>query len=132
MKLVDTNVILRFLVKDNEEMLESTRRLFARVVDKQEKLEVKLCVLFEVVYVLGGYYGRPRAEICAVLTVFLQPRGIYIRKKNVALLALQLYAETSFDFVDCYLAAELKLGNIKEIYTFDGDLKKMGVTAISP
>jgi len=34
-------------------------------------------------------------------------------------LTLQLFAEKSFDFVDCYLAAELKLGNVKEIYTFD-------------
>lgn len=132
MKLVDTNVILRFLVKDNTKMYQATKKLFERVVNLQEKLEVKLCVLFEVVYVLSGYYGRPRNEIKNILTVFCQSKGIHLRKKNVVFLALQLFDETKYDFVDCYLAAEIKLGNIKEIYTFDSDLKKLGVTTVKP
>ena len=81
---------------------------------------------------LNGYYERSREEIRDILTVFFQAKGVYIRKKNVALMALQLFAETSYDFVDCYLAAELKIGNIKEIYTFDKDLSKLGVTAVKP
>lgn len=132
MKLVDTNVILRFLVRDNSKMYQATKKLFERVEALQEKLEVKSYVLFEVVYVLNGYYERSREEIRDILTVFFQAKGIYIRKKNVALMALQLFAETSYDFVDCYLAAELKIGNIKEIYTFDKDLSKLGVTAVKP
>ena len=132
MKLVDTNVILRFLVQDNEKMYQSTKRLFERVSEAQEKLEVKSYVLFEVVYVLNGYYELSREKIKDILTIFFQSKGIYIRKKNVALMALQLFAETSYDFVDCYLAAELKTGNIKEIYTFDKDLSKLGVLAVKP
>ena len=84
------------------------------------------------VYVLNGYYQRSREEIKDILTVFFQSKGIHIRKKNVVFLALQLFAETSYDFVDCYLAADIKLGNIKEIYMFDKDLKKLGVTALRP
>lgn len=132
MKLIDTNVILRFLVHDNEEMYRAVKDLFKRIDSQEEKVEVKICVLFEVVYVLNGYYERTRNEIRDILILFFQSKGIYIRKKNVVLLTLQLFAENSFDFVDCYLAAELKLGNVKEIYTFDKDLKKLGVAAIKP
>ena len=41
MKLVDANVILRFLVKDNTAMYKATQKLFDRVSKLQEKLEVK-------------------------------------------------------------------------------------------
>lgn len=113
-------------------MYEAARSLFVRVAAGQEKLEVKTCVLFEVVYVLNGYYETSRESIKEILTLLFQSKGIHINRKKAILLALQLFAETKYDFVDCYLAAELRVGNIKEIYTFDNDLKKMGVAAIKP
>ena len=77
-------------------------------------------VLAEMVYVLGKVYNADRAVICEKLLQLL----VYAETtdKDVITQALQTYAETKLDFVDCILFAYNKANGI-EVATFDKKLK---------
>jgi predicted nucleic-acid-binding protein len=55
--------------------------------------------------------------------VILRYINVYFDKKGVVLYALQVYASTTFDFVDCLLAGYAKEEG-HTIFTFDKKLRK--------
>jgi len=134
MRLIDANVILRFLVEEEAEtpMAQRARALFARVNRNEEKILILRCVIFEVVYVLEKFYKTQRKIIADILAKIIRSKGVSVPGKNRILNALEKYASINVDFVDCYLAGVMELGDIKEIYSFDRDLDKLGVKRLVP
>ena len=111
--LLDANAVLRYLLEDNLEQAEAAAETIARGA------EVTVEVLAECVYVLAGAYHVPRSRIAESLGLLLDE--VTCRRKNVAAAALGLYSGSSFDFVDCVLAAERQeLG--RDVVTFDKKL----------
>ena len=115
MLLIDTNVILRFLLNDNAEMAKRA----AEVIESGAYTKPE--VIAEVVYVLKSVYSTPKDKIKSII------RGLsdIIRIENSAcvLHALDLFASTSLDFVDCLLIAYHSL-NGETVFTFDKMLNK--------
>ncbi|MGN0405273.1 MAG: PIN domain-containing protein [Bariatricus sp.] len=115
-KLIDANVILRYLLGDHSLMSEEAKRII------EEGAFTLPEVLAEVVYVLKGVYHVERKEIAETLIDFLDE--ISIDNQEIMCEALELFAETSLDFVDCILIARHRiLGN--EVMSFDKKLNKM-------
>lgn len=115
-RLVDANVILRYLLGDVPAQAEKARTEIDRGVYLLDG------ALAEVVYVLGGIYEMPRDRIASLLTDLLDEVG----SSNVAVgkRALTIFAKKSrLDFIDCYLAACKELSG-DEVVTFDKDLLK--------
>jgi predicted nucleic acid-binding protein len=64
-KLVDTNLIVRYLVQDHEKRAKAAGKLFD-ACDRGEVAIVGLpTVLAECVFVLESFYGHPRRHIVA-------------------------------------------------------------------
>lgn len=82
--------------------------------------EVTIEVLVQCVYVLSGVYRVSRSGIAEALGILLDE--VTCRRKRVAATALGLYGGSSFDFVDCVLAAESG-ENDRQILTFDKELQ---------
>lgn len=115
-KLIDANVILRYLLGDHPQMSEEARNV---IKDGAFTLPE---VLAEVVYVLKGVYKVERTEIAATLMEFLDE--ITIDNQETMCEALALFSETSLDFVDCILIARHRvLGD--NVMSFDKKLNKM-------
>jgi predicted nucleic-acid-binding protein len=130
--LVDTNVILRFLVGDDPPKAARATALMDRVEKAEVVLEVPESVITEVVWTLQSYYKVSRMETAQKVAAFLTLAGIRTRSRDVLLDALNSYASTSADFVDCLLAARSKVRNVT-VYTFDQtDFKKLDVNWESP
>lgn len=114
--IIDANVILRYLLRDNEEMyLKAT-----------EIINKGACTLYEiiaeVVYVLSGVYNVSREEIAYALDILLDE--IEISEVDVMKYALNLYKREKIDFVDCIIIAKNKvLGS--DIFTFDKKINKI-------
>ena len=60
---IDTNVLVRFLVRDDETQFEKARRLIKREVGAEEDIFVSLLVLMEAEWVLRSRYGLQKTEI---------------------------------------------------------------------
>ena len=63
MTALDTNVIVRFLVRDDEKQARAVYALFKRAEATREVLFVPLVVVLEVVWVLDRRYSMPRTEM---------------------------------------------------------------------
>lgn len=114
-KLIDANVILRYLLKDNQWMyLQACQAIRDGAYTVPE-------VLAEVVYVLNGHYKRERTEIAEALTILL--KEVDITHSDMMKESLYLFSRTSLDFVDCILAARSRVLGAS-ILTFDKKLQK--------
>ena len=115
MKLVDANVILRYLLNDNQEMAQQAKAVI------EGGAYTKPEIIAEVVYVLKGVYHATRADI----RVFIQEMLNSVRcvESEAVTYAVDVYADTSLDFVDCLLIAYHVLGK-EDAFTFDKSLAK--------
>ena len=60
---VDTNVIVRFLVRDDEKQAEAVRRRLKLAEEQRERLKIPLFVVLETIWVLESAYDKTRSEI---------------------------------------------------------------------
>ena len=115
-KLLDANAVLRYLLEDIQEQSD----VVAETIEAGAEVTVE--VLVECVYVLSGVYHVSRSDIAESLGILLDE--VTCRRKRVAAAALGLYSGSSFDFVDCVLAAEVA-ENRREALTFDKKLQSL-------
>lgn len=115
-KLLDANAALRYLLEDIQEQSDCVAETI------EAGAEVTVEVLAECVYVLSGVYHVSRSDIAESLGILLDE--VTCRRKRVAAAALGLYSGSSFDFVDCVLAAEVS-ENGREALTFDKKLQSL-------
>ena len=118
MKLLDANMILRFLLNDNPE-----KSIKAKEIIENEIVSVTTEVIAEVVYVLNSFYKFERIEVAEAVTGFLNMQTVRADSYSVIVVALIKYREVSLDFVDCLLFAYNRVKGY-EICTFDKKLIK--------
>ena len=111
MVMLDANVILRYILNDNEDMV-----LEATEVIKSKDVIVTIEVIAEVIYVLKRIYGVDKQEITESILDFVE--------KDVLMLGVETYAEKNLDFIDCILYA-YKCIKGYDVFTFDKKLKKL-------
>lgn len=113
--LVDTNVVLRYLLRDIEEQAQ----IAGDLIEGGAFLLPE--VLMEASHVLRTFYKVDRKKIATQLLIVLE--RVEMERKNVMIRAVEIFAETKLDFVDCILAAHHELENA-EVFTFDDKLRK--------
>ena len=129
---VDTNVFLRFLVRDVEALYEKARALFEKAEAGKVKLETSELVIAEIVWVLESFYGFTRKEITDVLTTLLASRSLKIASHVRIGDAVRLYSSGTMDFIDAYNIAYIKFQKYTRVATFDSKhfRKAEGITMI--
>jgi predicted nucleic-acid-binding protein len=122
-RLVDTNLIVRYLVQDHEQHARAAGKLFD-ACDRGEVIVVVLpVVLAECVFVLESFYGHPRADIASALNRLISSPGVEISEVTVHLDAFERYRATRAHFVDCLIAATAVAKDVP-VSTFDQDFRK--------
>ena len=90
MTLVDTNVILRYLLNDIPEQADEA----ATIIESGAFTLPE--IIAEVIYVLIKLYNIPREEIESIILPIFDE--ISIENTDVITTAVSLYSETKFDF----------------------------------
>ncbi len=116
---LDANLILRFLLKDQQELFEAAFNLFAAAERGKLLLHLHPLTVAEVVWTLQGGYGYAKAEIASVLSGLIEAEGLIAEDKEIILKALSDYAEKNVDYIDAYLAAHAAIKGPATIYTLD-------------
>lgn len=74
--LIDTNIIIRFLVADNEEQFKIAKDIFFEI-EKSQKIVIILDVVFmEAFFVLTKLYQLPKSEVLNDLKSILALDGV--------------------------------------------------------
>ena len=119
MIIVDTNVILRYLLQDNEEL--SSKAI--EIIDNNE-IFIPTEVIVEVSYVLKKVYNVEKDKIFETIKLLLDMENIKFRNKKTIEVAFKIYSEKNLDIVDCILYAYNKVEKF-EIKSFDKKLCKI-------
>lgn len=122
-RLVDTNLIVRYLVQDHEKHAKAAGKLFEACDRGEVEIVVLPAVLAECVFVLESFYEHRRGDIAAALSTLILSPGVQISESAMHLDALDRYRKTKVHFVDCMIAAAAKAEGVS-VATFDDDFRK--------
>jgi predicted nucleic-acid-binding protein len=118
MYLVDTNIILRYLLNDIPEQSE-----IARLELKSGDVKILTQVVAEVIYVLSKIYKINRKEISENLLKIFSLDGVIVENEEIVVFAVTEYGYSKLDFVDELLYANSKIRGAM-VKTFDSDLQE--------
>lgn len=124
--IFDTNSILRFLMRDNNEQFLIVRDKLEEISRNGDTILVTGEVVMECVYVLEKIYKVSRADILSMLGGFLKTLEVNVENRGLIMTALENYSETRLAYVDC-LISELARETEAELFTFDKKLAKFSV-----
>jgi len=130
--LLDTNVLIRFLTLDKDTKYRRLYNFFESLERGEMLVELKLIVLFQVIYVLKSFYRVPKGQIVSGLMDLLKYKGITIKEKKIAQRALELWREKNVEIVDCYLIACLEKDAQNILYSYDRDFDKFKINRKEP
>jgi predicted nucleic-acid-binding protein len=129
--LLDTNVLVRFLLDDDPHQSPRAAALMKRLEQGNESACLEESVLAETVWVLEKGYGVPRLEIARLLSTIVELPGIRCRSRRGVLEALSRFSATPCDIIDCLLAACARSRGLT-VYSFDQDFKRLGCAWAEP
>lgn len=126
--LIDTNILVRFLVNDDAEQFAQVVGLFQQASDGECEIVVTDVLIAEVVWVTTAarFYNLDRALVADKLIAFIVQPGIRCFHGNAEALvdALNRFKQTTnCGFFDCYLAALASI-SADSVASFDRDLRK--------
>ena len=128
--LIDTNVVLRYLLGDHPEFSPKAEAFMTDVSTGTKKAEILDIVIVECVYVMEKFYKIPKTEIVEKLSGIMNFSGIVNPDRSEILEALLKYENSSIDIVDCILAA--RSSPEKVVISFDKDIKKLKAVSETP
>lgn len=116
---VDTNVIVRFLVRDDEKQAAAARRRLKQAEKNRERLFVPLLVVLETIWVLESAYDKTRSEILDALRDMRQMPVLEFQADGV-IESLLTGGETSrADLADILIAHSARAAGCESGITFD-------------
>jgi predicted nucleic acid-binding protein len=121
-RLVDSNLIVRYLVQDHEKHAKAAGKLFDACDRGDVVIVVLPAVLAECVFVLQSFYEHPRGDIASALGRLISSPGVEI-DAAIHLDALDRYRKTKVHFVDCLIAATAVTEDMP-VASFDQDFRK--------
>jgi predicted nucleic-acid-binding protein len=116
---IDTNVLLRFLVRDDEGQFEKARKLIRREVAAGRRVFVNQLVLMESEWVLRSRYVVPKNQIIEAISGLLDAADIQFEDEQSIEEALFMWKDTAADFADCLIGAKNRRLGCRATVSFD-------------
>lgn len=119
MPALDTNVLVRYVVKDDSGQLAAAKRLIVRCVGEGLTLFVPVTVTLELEWVLRASFGYVKDDVLQVLSNLFSAAELTFESERALEVALQLYREGTADFADClHIALSTEAGE-QPLWTFE-------------
>ncbi len=130
---LDTNILLRFLTRDDEGKAQQALDLLLKIERGEEKVITSPLVIFETIYTLQSFYKVPRQLIKEQILSIISLRSLHLPDKNLYHRAFDLYVTKNISFADAYNAVYMQAEEVSHIYSWDRDFDKIdGITRLEP
>ena len=117
MKGIDTNILVRFLVGDDETQAKKVYDIFKNAETARSELFVPLLVILELIWVLESVYSIPRHDILdALRELLLMP---VLNFEHRPALHHFIQEESKYDLSDLLIAHAAKAQGCEIVMTFD-------------
>ena len=121
---IDTNVLLRLLIRDDETQAKKAQALLARALEANDRVLLPDIVLCELAWVLKSVYRQERSEIVEVLRHLLKSEPFSFANRPVVSQAVEQYEKGPADFSDYMIGASATASGATTTYTFDASLRR--------
>ena len=122
---IDTNVLVRFLVRDDEAQFEKARKLIRREVAAGHRGFVNQLVLLETEWVLRSRYAVPKNQIVEAVSGLLNATDVQIEDEPAVEEALFIWRDSIADFADCLIGAKNRRLGCRTTATFDAKAARL-------
>lgn len=122
---VDTNVLVRYLVRDDEAQFEKARKLIKREAAAGRGIFVSHLVVLETEWVLRSRYGLSKDQIVATISSLLDASDVRFEDEPAVEEALFIWKEATADFADCLIGAKNRRLGCRATATFDTKAAKL-------
>jgi predicted nucleic-acid-binding protein len=120
MRAVDTNLLVRLLVRDDAKQVAAAEAFVA------QGAWVSHLVLAETTWVLDAVYGLPPKQIATAVDMLLRHADLTIQDSDVVAAALAHYsARPKVGFADCLILEVAKKAGHTPVGTFDREMAKL-------
>ena len=120
MRAVDTNVLVRLIVRDDPTQVEKAEAFVAHGA------WVSQIVLAETVWVLESVYGLDRAQIATVVTMLVEHDRVTLQDEDVIRSAHSAFERNrSVGFTDCLVVEAARKAGHRPVGTFDKAMSRI-------
>jgi predicted nucleic-acid-binding protein len=127
---LDTNILLRFYLKDDPDQSARAAALI-QSFSAQEPGHISLVTLAELVWVMDRTYLKPKNEISALVSGLLESKQVVLENHNAVLQALRKFDSSNADFSDCLIERLCASAGCSQTMTFDvGAAKSAGMVLL--
>ncbi len=129
--ILDTNVFLRTLIKEDDVSFKACISLLTKI--KQNKVEaiVPGIVIAELIWTLRSFYGLSKKETHRAISSVLRLNNLRVKDEYDYPLALELWRKHKSKYIDCAIAT-LAMKLQLPVVSYDKDFDKLDVTRIDP
>ena len=133
LRFLDTNVLLRYLTRDDEEKADQALRLLLRIERGDERVVTSSLVIFEAIFTLQRSYRVPRDQIRDLIIPIIEMQALLLPDKLLYSRAFDFYIHANISFADAYNAAYMKANGLSEVYSWDGHFDRVeGINRVLP
>lgn len=120
----DTNIFLRFFLKDNLKQFTFAKNFLNRAKQKKIKAVVLPEIFFEINYVLQKVYHLKKEEVIKIILQLSKTTYLEIIHREIVISSLNLFRDKNLDLIDCYLYY-FAISQKAEVFSFDRDFQKI-------
>jgi len=123
---IDTNVLVRFLVRDDQTQFEKARKLLKREVSSGRRVFINQLVLLETEWVLRSRYGLAKTQMLeTTISGLLDPPDVQLEDEPAVEEAVFVWRDANADFADCLIGARNRRLGCNATATFDTKALKL-------
>lgn len=122
---IDTNVLIRFLVRDDDAQFEKARKLIKREVAAGRRVFINQLVLMETEWVLRSRYAVPKNQIIEAISGLLNATDVQFEDEPAIEEALFIWKDATADFADCLIGAKNRRMGCRATATFEAKASKL-------
>ena len=130
---IDTNIFLRFFVKENKKMFQDCRDFLQVISLNKFNVFTSSLVLSEVVWVLGSHYKFSKKKIVLAIKSILNLRRLEIVDGFDYDWGLKRFEDLNVKYIDALIAS---IGGNKNkkwtVVSYDKDFDKLGILRKEP
>ena len=116
---LDTNVLVRWLVADDDGQTQRAQKLFKSAVSRQAPLFVPSTVMLELEWVLRSRYRFDKNSVLQAFNALLETQELEFQAEDALERALHAYRQGAAEFADCLHAGLCAAADRAPLLTFD-------------
>ncbi len=119
MPALDTNILVRYVVRDDSAQLAAAKRLITRCIEEGQSLFVPVTVMLELEWVLRSSFEFGKDDVIQVVSSLLSAAELSFESERALEVALHLFREGTAEFADCVHVALASQAGEQPLWTFD-------------